>query len=46
MEGIFVYVLECVLNLASLDKMPNIIFLMRKSSKIWGQSILKVILYT
>ena len=38
MEDIFVYVLECMLNLVSLDEMPNIIFLMRKSSKSEGRA--------
>ena len=33
MEGIFVYVLEYMLTLVSLDKMQNISTLMRKSSK-------------
>ena len=33
MEGIFVYVLEYMLSLVSLDKMQNIGSSMRKSSK-------------
>ena len=33
MEGIFVYILEYMLTLVSLDKMQNIGTLMRKSSK-------------
>ena len=33
MQGIFVYVLEYILTLDSLDKMQNISTLMRKSSK-------------
>ena len=44
MEGIFGYVLEYMLTLVSLNKMQNIIFNAQKF-KIWGQSILKVILY-
>ena len=44
MEGIFVYVLEYMLTLVSLDKMQTIGTLMRKVKfKIWGQGILKVI---
>ena len=38
MEGIFVYVLEYMLTLASLDKMQNIGTLMRKSSKSEGRA--------
>ena len=36
MEGFFVYVLEYMLTLVSLDKMQNISTLMRKSSKSEG----------
>ena len=38
MEGIFVYVLEYMLTLVSLDKMQNIITLMHKSSKYEGRA--------
>ena len=38
MEGIFVYVLEYMLTLVSLDKMQNISTLIRKSSKTEGRA--------
>ena len=37
MEGIFVYILEYMLTLVSLDKMQNISTLIRKSSKSEGR---------
>ena len=50
MEDIFVYVLEYMLTLVSLDKMRNICTLMRKSSKSEGRAFGKLfklfILYT
>ena len=39
MEGIFVYVLEYMLTLVSLDKMQNISFLICKSSKSEGRAL-------
>ena len=39
MKGIFVYVLEYMLTLVSLDKMQNIGTLMRNSSKFEGRVI-------
>ena len=41
-EGIFVYVLGCMLTLVNLDKMQNISTLMRKSSKSEGRAFLKL----
>ena len=38
MEGIFVYALEYMLTLVSLDKMQNISALMSKSSKSEGRA--------
>ena len=38
MEGIFVYVLEYMLTLVSLDEMQNINTLIRKSSKSKGRA--------
>ena len=38
MEGIFVYVLEYMLTLVSLDKMQNISTLIRQSSKSEGRA--------
>ena len=43
MEGTFVYVLEYMLTLVSLDKMQNISILICKSSKSEGRAFLKVI---
>ena len=49
-EGIFVYVLEYMLTIVSLDKMQNISTLMSKSSKSEGRACWKLfklfILYT
>ena len=42
MEGIFVYVLEYMPSLVSLDKMQNIGTLMRKSSKSEGRAFWKL----
>ena len=42
MEGIFVYVLEYMLTLVSLDKMQNICTLMGKSSKSEGRALWKL----
>ena len=38
MEGIFVYVLKYMLTLVSLDKMQNIVTLMRKILKSEGKA--------
>ena len=38
MEGIFVFILEYMLTLVSLDKMQNVSTLMRKSSKSEGRA--------
>ena len=42
MEGIFVYVLEYMLTLVSLDKMQNISALMCKCSKSEGRAFWKL----
>ena len=42
MEGIFVYVLEYMFTLVSLDKMQNIGTLMRKCSKSEGRAFWKL----